>query len=116
MRPTYRLLVAGVVFPAVVAVGLMGCASTTSVPPADIAALESGLTIAETLAYDYTSLPACPLASNVCADPATKAAMKTYDATAYAAIKAVEASHATADMALAEAALAAYQASITAAQ
>src|ERR1700722_18346077 len=93
---------------------LAACTATAPVPPADVAALESGLTIAETLATNYTSLPACPVASNVCADPQIKASIKAYDLKAYTAIKTVEASHLPADLAVAQAALAAFQTSIPA--
>lgn len=70
---------------------LAACASTAPVSPADVAALETSVTIAETLAADYTRLPPCPIAkqATACADPATKVRIKADGAAAYAAVVAL---------------------------
>lgn len=91
---------------------LVACSTTAPVSPAQVAGLETSLTIADTLAIDYTTLPACPQASNVCSDPATKAAIKKYAAAAYTAVKTVQGSRLPADMAVAEAAIAALQTAV----
>lgn len=98
---------------------LSGCSSPAVAPvsPAQVAAVESGVTIAETLALNYTRLPPCPNVSKVCADPATKAKIKLDGQRAYDAVKTLQASSAEgapAALAAAQAALAAFQTSIPA--
>lgn len=93
----------------------VACASLTPVSPADVDAIEVSVTIAETLALNYTKLPACPTASKVCADPATKTSVKLYGQKAHDAVRALElssSSGAPAALAAAQSALAAFQASI----
>ena len=69
---------------------LAGCTAlgtaTTPVSPNDVAAVELALTAAETVAKNYTSLPACPLQTPVCADPVTKQSILDKDSAAYAAV------------------------------
>jgi hypothetical protein len=99
---------------------LAGCAGTTvtsPVSPADVAAMKSSVTIAETLALNYTRLPACPAATKVCADPVTKLRIKANGQAAHDAVKTLQLSSAAgapAAMAAAQAALDAFQASIPA--
>ena len=93
-----------------IAFGVVACSTMTqSVSPADIAAVEQLLTGADLLALNYTSLPPCP-GPALCASPAIKAQIKVYAQTAHDAVKTVEASRLPADMALAQAAIAALQA------
>lgn len=102
------------------ALGLIGCAGTPAptlapVAPADIAAMESTLTIADQLALEYTTLPVCPLSAPLCADPATKASIKATGQAAYTAVKTLQASSAAgapAAYTLAQAAMSAFQATI----
>ena len=97
---------------AVLALVLVAC-SAAPVSPAEVAALETGVTIAETLALDYTRLPPCP-AAPACADPATKVRIKANGLRAHDAVVALRASSAAdapAAYAAAVAALAALEAS-----
>lgn len=80
-----------------------------------IAVLESGLTAADILALQYTSLPPCP-ALPACAQPAVKVQIKAAALSAYNAVKSAEASAAggaTVDTTAATAALAALQSLVT---
>ena len=87
-------------------VGLLLLGACAAVPtPAQVAALESSLTAAERLALAYTSLPLCPAATKVCADPVVKVKIKMLDNDAYNAVKAVEANPTTAQLVLAETAI-----------
>jgi hypothetical protein len=102
------------------ALGACGTLSSMLKPvsPADVAALEEGVTIADTLALNYTRLPPCPTAAPVCAVAATKQAIKGYAQRAHDAVKTLQASSASdapAAFSVARAALAALQASIPAA-
>jgi hypothetical protein len=90
-------------------------AMTNSVSPAEVAALEEGVTIADTLALNYTRLPQCPVAAPVCSVAATKQAIKVYAQRAHDAVKTLQvssASNAPALLLAAQAALAALEASI----
>jgi len=85
------------------------------VSPAEVATLEEGVTIADTLALNYTRLPSCPEAAPVCSVAATKQAIKTYAQSAHDAVKTLQASSASgapAALEAAQVALAALQASI----
>ncbi len=87
------------------------------VSPEEVAALEEGVTIAETLALDYTMLPPCPAASGVCSVAATKQAIKLNAQKAHDAVKTLQASSgsdAPAALLVAQTALAVLQASIPA--
>lgn len=100
---------------AVACLALAACGAPVS--PAEVAALESGLTAADRAALAYTTLPACPIATPVCADAAVKAQIKAKEMTAYTAIKSMQASSAAgtpSSLALAQAALSAYLAVIPA--
>ena len=104
-----------------IAFGVVACSTitTTSVSPAQIAALETALTVADQLALQYTSLPACPTAAPVCAQPALKTQIKADAQAAFNAVqnlKTVSAAGLPAAYALAETALTTYQAIIPAAQ
>jgi hypothetical protein len=98
----------------------LGACSTVSsiidpVSPAEVATLESAVTIADTLALNYTRLPPCPTAGQLCSVAATKQAIKGYAQRAHDAVKTLEASSALgapAALAAAQVALAALQASI----
>lgn len=78
--------------------GLGACSGAGSNSAADIAALESGLTAAETLATAYVQLPACEpapdqaagAASPLCSNSSVVAQIKTADAQAYTLVKAAE--------------------------
>jgi hypothetical protein len=103
-------------------VALGGCGTLSAmlkpVSPADVAALEEGVTIADTLALNYTRLPPCPTAAPVCSAAATKQAIKGYAQRAHDAVKTLQASSASdapAAFSVAQAALAALEASIPAA-
>lgn len=102
-------------FPLALAVALGGCSGISQpVSPAQVAAVEEGVTIAETLALNYTRLPPCP-AAKVCADPATKTRVKGYGQAAHDAVVTLRRSSAAgapAALAAAEAALAALVAAI----
>ncbi len=85
------------------------------VSPADIAALEEGVIIADTLALNYTILQPCPTSTPLCSDAATKQRIKIYAQRAHDAVKTLQVSSAAgapAAFAAAQAALAALQASI----
>ena len=86
--------------------GLGACSGAGSSPAADVAALESGLTAAESAATAYITLPLCvpatatataggsnPAGSNfvLCSKASITAQIKTADAQAYALVKAAEA-------------------------
>lgn len=90
---------------------LAGCAGTATNPAAStqtgVAAAEVALTAAEKAALTYASLPQCPVGAPICSDAATIAKVKAGDNTAYAAVKAARASGASADIAVANAAIAA---------
>lgn len=93
-------------------------ATVNPVSPADVAALEEGVTIADTLALNYTRLPPCPTAAPLCSVAATKQAIKGYAQRSHDTVKTLQASSATdapAALSLAQAALAAFEASIPAA-
>jgi hypothetical protein len=107
-------------FACLLALGACGTMSSTTNPvsPADVTALEEGVTVAETSALNYTRLPPCPTAAPVCAVPATKQAIKVNGQQAHDAAKALRtssASDAPAALAAAQAALAVLEASIPAA-
>lgn len=88
-----------------------------TVSPAEVATLEEGVTIADTLALNYTGLPPCPTATPLCSVAATKQAIKDYAQGAHDAVKALQAASAygaPAALSAAQVALAALQASIPA--
>ena len=98
---------------------LGACANVSAmldpVSPAEVATLEEGVTIADTLALNYTRLPPCPAAAPICSAAATKQAIKGYAQAAHDAVKTLQASSASGAPAALEAAqlaLAALQASI----
>jgi hypothetical protein len=102
------------------ALGACGTFSSMLKPvsPADVAALEEGVTIADTLALNYARLPPCPTTAPVCSATATKQAIKGYAQRAHDAVKTLQASSASdapAAFSVAQAALAALRASIPAA-
>jgi hypothetical protein len=104
-------------FACLLALGACGTmnAMLNPVSPADVAALEEAVTIADTLALNYTRLPPCPTAAPVCSVAVTKQAIKVYAQRAYEAVKTLQASssaNAPAALAAARAALAALEASI----
>lgn len=106
-------------FACLLALGACGeiSAMINPVSPAEVAALEEGVTISDTLALNYTRLPPCPVAAPVCSVPATKRAIKGYAQKAHDAVKTLQASSASdapAALAVAQAALAALEASIPA--
>jgi hypothetical protein len=87
---------------------LVGCSTGPTASPAEIAAMENGLTATETVAYAYTSLKAC--ASPVvqpCADPATKAKILAADNEAYSTLMALKANNGSVELTAAQAALSA---------
>jgi hypothetical protein len=107
-------------FACLLALGACGSASTAgnAVSPADVAALEEAVTIAETSALNYTRLPPCPTAAPPCSVPATRQTIKTNGQLAHDTVKTLRtssASDAPAALAVAQAALAALEASIPAA-
>ena len=91
MRTANMIVVAATV------VGLGACSLFTPTPTAtvtaanDVGSAELALTAADKLALDYTSLPACPTAAPVCADPATKTKIKSLAQTAFNAVMAARA-------------------------
>jgi hypothetical protein len=88
------------------------------VSPAEVAALEEGVTIADTLALNYTRLPPCPTEAPVCSVVATKQAIKNYAQQAHDAVKTLQtssASGAPAALSAAQAALEVLELSIPAA-
>lgn len=95
---------------------LAGCTTqTSSSTPAQITAVEEGVTIAETLALNYTRLPACPTQAPVCADPATKLRVKASGQRAHDAVKTLQVAPVAdqpAALVAAVAALSAFQAEI----
>lgn len=104
------------IFSGLVAVLLVaGCSNSLQpVSPADVAGVETEVTIAETLALNYTSLPPCP-GPVLCADPVAKAKIKTYGQAAHDAVKTLQKSSAAgapAALASAQAALTAFQRTI----
>jgi hypothetical protein len=107
-------------FACLLALAACGSLSALSNPvsPADIAALEEGVIIADTLALNYTALPACGGAQQLCSVAATKQQIKIYAQRAHDAVKTLQASSAAGApvaFAAAQAALAALQSSIPAA-
>ena len=104
-------------FVCLLALGACGDISvmTSPVSPAGVAALEEAVTIAETMALNYTRLPPCPTAAPACSVAATKQSIKVYAQKAYDAVKTLRASsaaNAPAALAAARAALAALEAAI----
>lgn len=111
--------------PAVAALGallalfLSGCAGSSgpgSIPisPAQVAAIETTVTIAGLLAGEYTRLPSCPMVGVPCADPVAKARLQAAGARAHDAVVVLRSSSAAgapAAYAVAAAALAALEAS-----
>lgn len=102
-----------------VALALTGCALTRPIAPADVSAVEIAVSVAETLALNYTRLPACGSAgaTSICSAAATKAAIKSYGQKAHDAVvtlRTATAANAPAAMAAAQAALSVLQASIPA--
>jgi hypothetical protein len=70
---------------------LGGCSGAGSNPAADVAALEAGLTAAESLATVYVRLPTCTGTNGLlCSDSALVAQIKTADMQAYTLVKAAE--------------------------
>src|SRR5271165_5975616 len=87
------------------------------VSPADVAALEEAVTIADTVALNYTRLPPCPAGTRLCSVPASRQAIKVYAQRAHDAVKTLQAASAAdapAALAAAQAALVALQTSIPA--
>ena len=90
-------------------------AMVNPVSPAEVAALEEGVTIADNLALTYIRLPACPAAAPMCSVATTKQSIKGYARKAHDAVKALQASpayEASAALLAAQTALAALVASI----
>lgn len=103
-----------VITPMVLVAGLMAC--TAGQPQQTIAALESGLTVAERAAIGYVSLPRCPQSAPVCSDPAIVSKIKDADNTAYLTVKNAQAALASGgspNIAAATAALSAFQSLLT---
>jgi hypothetical protein len=88
---------------------LGACSGAGSNPAADVAALEAGLTTAESLATVYIRLPTCTgTNSPLCSDSTIVGQIKTADAQAYTLVKAAEvAAGAPSALAAAEAAVSA---------
>jgi hypothetical protein len=86
---------------------LGACSGAGSNPAADVAALEAGLTTAESLATVYIRLPTCTgTNSPLCSDSTIVGQIKTADAQAYTLVKAAEvAAGAPSALAAAEAAV-----------
>jgi hypothetical protein len=73
------------------ALALTACSGAASNPAGDVAAIESSLTAAETIATAYVRLPACTGTNGpLCAQPSVVAQIKTADAQAYTLVKAAE--------------------------
>ena len=113
-----RLAIAGLLCGVLGGCGTGSTATATTATNAAIttvAAAEIALTAAETTSTAYIKQPACPkgVVQITCSDPATVALLKSYDQTAYTAVKAAEAG--TATLAAAVAALNAYTAATPAA-
>lgn len=97
--------------------GLYAC--TVGQPQTTVAALEVALTAAESVAYQYGTLPSCaaPGAGVLCAQPALVQSLVRLDAAAFSAVKGAEAqaaSGASPDLSAALAAVAAFQAVLVA--
>lgn len=89
--------------------GLGACSGAGSNPAADVAALETGLTAAESLATAYIRLPICTGTNGpLCSTASIVAQIKAADAQAYTLVKAAEAAAGNA------AALAAAETAVTA--
>jgi hypothetical protein len=83
--------VLAVLIPISLAAALTACSGTVSNPAGNVAAMESSLTAAETIAMAYVRLPACTGKNGpLCADPNVVAQIKTADAQAYTLVKAAE--------------------------
>jgi hypothetical protein len=83
---------------------LAGCISAS---PADVAAMENGLTAAEKVATAYTSLPVCNTpAVHPCADPVLKAKIKADDVIAYNAVMSLRANGGSVNLTAAQTAVA----------
>lgn len=98
------------------ALALAAC--TTGQPQATFAALEVGLTAAESAAYAYGTLPLCgsPGAPAICSSPIVVSQLVGLDAQAYAAVLAartVVAAGGNPDLTAATAALAAFQTTLS---
>ena len=100
---------------------LEACGTTSAVlnpvSPAEVAALEEAVTIADTLALNYTRLPTCPNAAPACSVAAIKQSIKGYAQQAHDSMKTLQsasAAGAPAALAAAQVALAALEASIPA--
>ena len=96
------------------ALGLVACGTPT---PAEIAALENGLTAADTVALGYVTLPACAtpaVKGAVCAIPAAKTAIKAAEMVAYNDLKALQANPSSANLIAMQTARSAYVASVPA--
>lgn len=76
--------------PLAAVLALAACSANSGNQQANIAALESGLTAAETAALSYTSLPRCPQATAVCSDQTKVDQIKSADRIAYNAVKAAQ--------------------------
>ncbi len=71
--------------------GLGACTGTGNNPASDVAALEAGLTAAESLATAYIRLPICTGKNGpLCSESAIAAQIKTADMDAYTTVKAAE--------------------------
>jgi len=81
--------------PAFFSLCLASCATTatTNTVTTTVAAAEIALTAADQVALAYVTQPLCPTGTVAwtCADPATVAKVKSYAATALAAVRAAEA-------------------------
>lgn len=95
---------------------------STAISPANIGAMEAGLTAADHAALLYLQLPPCPAAiaggtggSAICSDPATKVKIKSYENSAYTAVKQLQkdaAGGTAAELSVAETAISLYAGSI----
>jgi hypothetical protein len=80
-----------VLFLSALTCALSACANGSTNPAADVAALEVGLTAAETAATAYAKLPACTGTNGpLCSTSTIVTQMKTADAQAYVLVKAAE--------------------------
>jgi hypothetical protein len=74
-----------------VPLGLGACSGAGSNPASDVAALEAGLTAAESLATAYIRLPICTGKNGpLCSDSAVATQIKTADMDAFTTVKAAE--------------------------
>lgn len=81
------LLLAALTLP----LGLGACSGAGSNPASDVAALEAGLTAAESVATAYIHLPVCTGKNGpLCSDSTITAQIKTADMDAYTTVKAAE--------------------------